>query len=580
MFLKFRNLIFVLVFLFLHDSVFYAQSYKPTIENLKAREWFENARFGMFIHWGVYSVLGDGEWVMNNQNISISEYEKLPSFFNPIDFDAKQWVSLAKSAGMNYITITSRHHDGFSMFDSKATDYDIVDSTPYKKDVLKLLAEECHKQGIKLFFYYSLLDWNKDDYFPRGRTGKGIEGRKEGKWENYIAFMKFQLRELLTNYGPIGGIWFDGHWDQKAWDGKSFSGKSLVNWHYDEIYGMIHELQPQALIGNNHHIGVIDGEDFQMFEKDLPGKNTTGWGTPENQIGKLPLEVCETINGSWGFNLQDRKHKSKEKLIQYLVNAAGYGSNFLLNVGPMPNGKIQQNHQKSLREIGAWLNKNGETIYGTIRGPISPNDRFVSTQKDNKVYIHLFDYKTKFLHIEDFPYQIKNIVAFENKKVLGFKKNRYGLTIDLSKLKMNKIDNIIQINLRNNKTANNLKKITNGYLIQNKRNIIESISTVDVEDAIKTQTTNAIEVLQGRVAGVNVVGSGLPGSAPVITVRGYGTTNNNNPLYVIDGVQTEDPNTLRNINPKDIEKISVLKGTSATIYGSRGANGVIVVKTK
>ena len=166
MILKFRNLIFVLVFLFLHDSVFYAQSYKPTIENLKAREWFENAKFGMFIHWGVYSVLGDGEWVMNNQNISISEYEKLPSFFNPIDFDAKQWVSLAKSAGMNYITITSRHHDGFSMFDSKATDYDIVDSTPYKKDVLKLLAEECHKQGIKLFFYYSLLDWNRDDYFP------------------------------------------------------------------------------------------------------------------------------------------------------------------------------------------------------------------------------------------------------------------------------------------------------------------------------------------------------------------------------------------------------------------------------
>ena len=580
MFLKFRNLIFVLVFLFLHDSVFYAQSYKPTIENLKAREWFENARFGMFIHWGVYSVLGDGEWVMNNQNISISEYEKLPSFFNPIDFDAKQWVSLAKSAGMNYITITSRHHDGFSMFDSKATDYDIVDSTPYKKDVLKLLAEECHKQGIKLFFYYSLLDWNRDDYFPRGRTGKGIEGRKEGKWENYIAFMKFQLRELLTNYGPIGGIWFDGHWDQKAWDGKSFSGKSLVDWHYDEIYGMIHELQPQALIGNNHHLGVIDGEDFQMFEKDLPGKNTTGWGTPADQIGKLPLEVCETINGSWGFNLQDRKHKSKEILIQYLVNAAGYGSNFLLNVGPMPNGKIQQNHQKSLKEIGSWLKKYGETIYGTKKGPISPNKRFVSTQRGNKVYIHLFDYKTKFLHIEDFPYQIKNIVGFENKKVLGFKKNRYGLTIDLSKLKMNKIDNIIQINLRNNKTANNLKNITNGYLIQNKRNIIESISTVDVEEAIKTPITNAIDVLQGRVSGVNVVGSGLPGSAPVITVRGYGTTNNNNPLYVIDGVQTEDPNTLRNINPKDIEKISVLKGTSATIYGSRGANGVIVVKTK
>lgn len=577
MILRVRNLIFVL---FLISNSFYAQTYQPSIENLKAREWFEDAKFGMFIHWGVYSVLGDGEWVMNNQNISISEYEKLPTFFNPIDFDPKQWVSLAKSAGMKYITITSRHHDGFSMFDSKATDYDIVDKTPYKKDVLKLLAEECHKQGIKLFFYYSLLDWNRDDYFPRGRTGKGIKGRKEGKWEDYIAFMKFQLRELLTNYGPIGGIWFDGHWDQKAWDGKSFSGDSLVDWHYDEIYGMIHELQPKALIGNNHHIGVIDGEDFQMFEKDLPGKNSTGWGTPEDQIGRLPLEVCETINGSWGFNLQDRKHKSKEKLIQYLVNAAGYGSNFLLNVGPMPNGKIQLNHQESLKEIGSWLNKYGETIYGTKKGPIPPNDRFVSTQEDNKVYIHLFDYKTKFLHIEDFPYEIKNIVGYENKKVLGFKKNRFGLTIDLSKLEMNKIDNIIQINLRKKKMAYSFKKITNGYFTQNKSNVTGSIGSVDVADAIKTQVTNVAEALQGRVSGLTVINSGQPGSAPIVRIRGYSTSNNNNPLYVIDGFQTEDPNILRYINPKDIDKITVLKGASASIYGSRGSNGVIVIKTK
>jgi len=579
MILKFRNLIFVLVFVFLHNSVFYAQSYQPTIENLKAREWFENAKFGMFIHWGVYSVLGDGEWVMNNQNISVSEYEKLPTFFNPIDFDAKKWVSLAKSAGMKYITITSRHHDGFSMFDSKATDYDIIDSTPYKKDVLKLLAEECHKQGIKLFFYYSLLDWNRDDYFPRGRTGKGIQGRKEGKWENYVAFMKFQLRELLTNYGPIGGIWFDGHWDQKAWDGKSFSGESLVDWHYDEIYGMIHELQPQALIGNNHHLGVIDGEDFQMFEKDLPGKNTTGWGTPADQIGRLPLEVCETINGSWGFNLQDRKHKSKEKLIQYLVNAAGYGSNFLLNVGPMPNGKIQLNHQESLKEIGSWLIKHGETIYGTKRGPISPNDRFVSTQKDDKVYIHLFDYKTRFLHIEDFPFQIKNIVGFENKKVLGFKKNRFGLTIDLSKLEMNKVDNIIQINLREKKTVYNLKKVTNGYLTKNKRDVTGAVSLVDGKDLKTTIASNFAQKLQGKASGVNIVNDSSPGGGVTVRIRGIGSLGNNNPLYVVDGVSTSD--FPADLNPNDIKTIQVLKDASTTaIYGSRGANGVIVVKTK
>ena len=201
-----KNFLFLV---FLINTSAFSQKYQPSPENLEARAWFQEARFGLFVHWGVYSILGDGEWVMNNQNISVSEYEKLPSFFNPIDFDPKQWVAMVKDAGMKYITITSRHHDGFSMFDSKATNYDIVDQTPYGKDILKALAEECRKEGIKLFFYYSLLDWNRDDYFPRGRTGKGIKGRGEGKWEDYIAFMKAQLTELLTNYGDIGGIWLD-----------------------------------------------------------------------------------------------------------------------------------------------------------------------------------------------------------------------------------------------------------------------------------------------------------------------------------------------------------------------------------
>ena len=214
----------------------------------------------------------------------------------------------------------------------KVSDYNIVKKTPYGKDVLKMLAEECKKHDIKLFFYYSQLDWNRDDYFPRGRTGTGIEGRSEGKWEDYIAFMKAQLTELLTNYGEIGGIWFDGQWDQHEWDGKRF-GKIKVDFKLKEVYELIHELQPKALIGSNHHLAPNDGEDFQMFEKDLPGKNTTGFGGAE--IGRLPLETCETINHSWGFNLQDDKHKSVIQLIHYLVNAAGRNGNFLLN---------QQNH--------------------------------------------------------------------------------------------------------------------------------------------------------------------------------------------------------------------------------------------
>jgi alpha-L-fucosidase len=438
-----KYLLIIIMFI----STFNNAQYKPSEENLEAREWFQNAKFGLFIHWGVYSILGDGEWVMNNQNIAIDEYEILPSFFNPIDFDAEAWVTMAKKAGMKYITITSRHHDGFSMFDSKATDYDIVEATPYGKDVLKALAEECRKQDIKLFFYYSLLDWNRDDYFPRGRTGNEIPGRGSGSWEDYIAFMKIQLTELLTNYGDIGGIWFDGHWDQKEWDGEKF-GKLKVDWHYDEIYSLIHELQPQALIGNNHHIGVINGEDFQMFEKDLPGKNTTGWGTASDQIGSVPLEVCETINGSWGFNLQDRKHKSDKELIHYLIKAAGYGSNMLLNVGPMPNGKIQPKHQNSLEAIGKWLSSNAKSIYGTQRGPIEPTDDFVSTQKGKTVYLHLLNPELNIIHMGSVPVKIKNIRSLKTQNSVPFRNDKFGLVIDVSKLAKDDIDTVIQIELK------------------------------------------------------------------------------------------------------------------------------------
>ena len=421
--------------------------YKPSKENLEARKWFQDAKFGLFIHWGVYSVLGDGEWVMNNQNISISEYEKLPKFFNPTKYDAEKWVLMAKNAGMKYITITSRHHDGFSMFDSKASDYNIVKKTPYGKDVLKMLAEACRKHNIKLFFYYSQLDWNRDDYFPRGRTGNGIEGRKEGKWEDYIDFMKSQLTELLTNYGEIGGIWFDGQWDQHEWDGKRF-GKIKVDFKLKEVYDLIHELQPRALIGSNHHLAPNEGEDFQMFEKDLPGKGTKDFATSKKDIGTLPLEVCETINGSWGFNLKDRKHKSKKELIQYLIKAAGYGSNLLLNVGPMPNGEIQEEHIKSLKKIGEWVNENGETIYGTRKGPLNPTDELVSTRKGNKIFLHILDFKKNQLIIDDLNEKIKKVAYYNSNLKVDFKFKKSVLTINLDRDQMNDIDTIIEITLK------------------------------------------------------------------------------------------------------------------------------------
>ncbi|MGL1886265.1 MAG: alpha-L-fucosidase [Reichenbachiella sp.] len=425
--------IFVLLTLCTCLSSLSAQEYQPTKENLEARQWFGDAKFGLFIHWGVYSVLGDGEWVMNNQNISINEYEKLPSFFNPIDFSAEEWVAMAKVAGMKYITITSRHHDGFSMFDSKATEYTITNKTPYKKDVLKKLAIACEKEGIKLFFYYSLLDWHDDNYFPRGRTGNGINGREEGDWDKYIDFMKAQLSELLTNYGDVGGIWFDGHWDKKD-----------ANWHYDEIYQLIHDLQPQCLVGNNHHQGILEGEDFQMFEKDLPGRNTTGFGSHADDIGALPKEVCETINGSWGFNLQDRRHKSDEELIQYLIKAAGYGSNLLLNVGPMPSGKIQEEHVNSLKKIGDWLKIYGETIYNTKEGPLPPTDDLVLTTKGKKVYFHVLKSDINVVFVPSLGKKIESINFFSSKRKAVFKTTAYGVLIEIPENEKNSIDIVLE----------------------------------------------------------------------------------------------------------------------------------------
>jgi len=433
--------------LLLSLTSFGQEKYIPTKENLEAREWFQDARFGLFIHWGVYSVLGDGEWVMNNQNISIKEYEKLSTFFNPVYFNAEEWVLMAKNAGMKYITITSRHHDGFSMFDSKASDYNIVDRTPYGKDVLKMLAEACRKHDIKLFFYYSQLDWYRDDYFPRGRTGTGIEGRGEGNWNDYIDFMKAQLTELLTNYGEIGGIWFDGEWDQIKWDGKRF-GTKIMDFKLEEVYKLIHDLQPQALIGSNHHLAPNPGEDFQMFEKDLPGRSTKSFATKSEDIGNLPLEVCETINGSWGFNLKDRKHKSKKDLVQYLVKAAGYDSNLLLNVGPMPNGRIQKEHIKSLKEVGNWVNVYGKTIYGTRQGPIDPTDEIASTQIDNTVYIHLLNNSKKTYFIENFNPKIKDFKYFDLNQKVSYEKTNSGLIINVDQDKLDPIDTILVLNIK------------------------------------------------------------------------------------------------------------------------------------
>jgi alpha-L-fucosidase len=413
-----------------------AQSnYQPTKENLASRQWFQDAKFGLFVHWGVYSVLADGEWVMNNKKIPISEYEKLPARFNPTEFDPAEWVALVKAAGMRYITITSKHHDGFAMWDSKVSDWNIAARTPYKQDVLKKLADECHKQGIKLFFYHSQLDWHHPDYFPRGRTGAGYTGRPEsGDFNKYLDYMDAQLKELLTGYGPIAGIWFDGMWD-----------KPQADWRLQRTYKLIHDLQPAALVGSNHHQAPIAGEDFQMFEKDLPGANTAGFNTTE--IGALPLETCETINGAWGYNANDKRFKSTKALIDYLARAAGYGANFLLNVGPMPNGKIQPEFVERLRQMGAWLNKYGESIYATRGGPIRPRPWGVTTRKGNTVYVHILNWPDATIALPQLPAKVKSAKFLKDGSKAEYSESEYGFLLKIPPSAVDEYDTVVALEL-------------------------------------------------------------------------------------------------------------------------------------
>ena len=389
-----------------------------TAERAAARAWFQDAKFGMFIHWGVYSLLGQGEWVMQNRSIPVSSYEWLASTLDPVKFNAHDWVSLAKSAGVRYITITSRHHDGFSMFATRVTRYNIVDWTPFNRDPLKELADECHAQGIKLFFYYSQLDWHNPDYWPRGRTGHDTGRPETGDWNRYVDFMNAQLTELLTNYGSIGGIWFDGMWD-----------KPDADWQLPRTYALIHRLQPAALIVPNHHQAPLPGEDVQTFEQDLPGANTAGFNT--RQIGSLPLETSLTMNDSWGFNITDSKFKSTRELIGYLVRAAGAGANLLLNIGPRPDGTIQPQAIERLRAIGDWLSVYGRSIYQTRGGPIPPREWGVTTQRGDTVFVHVLNWPDRILGVPAFGRRVVRATMLSDGARVDVSQTSSGVTLTM-----------------------------------------------------------------------------------------------------------------------------------------------------
>jgi alpha-L-fucosidase len=375
----------------------------------KGLQWFQDARFGMFIHWGLYSLIGRGEWVMHNENIPVSEYEKLVPQFDPVQFNATEWVQLAADAGQKYMVVTSRHHDGFSMYDTALSDYKIT-NTPFQRDPLAELAEACAKNGrVKLGFYVSLLDWHHPAYRFREESGLA--------WDDYIGFLHGQVRELSSDYGEICAFWFDGDWPRHAISEENAYFAAGGSFEYEKLYGIIRNLQPDAVIHNNRHDQPLPGEDVQGFEQDLPGDNTAGFNTTE--IYNMPIEVCMTINDNWGIRFDDHNHKSTQRLVNNLVRSASMGGNYLLNVGPTAQGTILPEHARRLRQIGTWLKTHGESVYGTRQGLIPPTRQTVSTNKDGVHYIHILHYLSDCIRLEGVPQSINSVELLSEGKTLA-----------------------------------------------------------------------------------------------------------------------------------------------------------------
>ena len=359
--------------------------------------WYREAKFGMFIHWGPYSLASvEASWpIMRPQagTITEAEYRELPKRFDPVRFDPASWVRLAKAAGQRYMVFTSKHHDGFCMFDSAFTEYKIT-RTPYGKDILAQLADACRAEGMPLGFYYSPPDLNHPGFRDSSKLARenwrGEPARPE--WPLYLDYMELQLTELLTRYGNVATLWFDGLRNQETYNGRRY-------------HKLIRELQPSTLINNRIGLAGDYATPEQFIPNTIPQKGSnrqlSGTQQPkEAAAGSVPQnaddfqlwETCMTINGTWAYNANDRRFKTATQLVRTLVEVASKGGNFLLNVGPTPEGTIQPEFEERLLEIGRWLRVNGDSIYGTTYGPLQDIPFGKMTAKGKTLFLHVFDW--------------------------------------------------------------------------------------------------------------------------------------------------------------------------------------------
>lgn len=411
-----------------------------SVKDKNARmEWWKDGTFGMFIHWGLYSVPAGryhgkvsthatAEWIMKNEKIPISEYETYATQFNPIKFNAKTWVSIAKKAGAKYIVITSKHHDGFCLWDSKVSDYTITKATPFKRDILKELSDECKKQGIRFCTYHSIMDWHQPD----------ANGNDSTDWAKYREqYLKPQLAEIIHNYHP-GVMWFDGEWIKK-WTEQQ--GKDLYNY--------LRNLDPDLIINNRVGKGR-SGMQGMNKTQDAVGD----FGTPEQEIlakaSNLDWESCMTFNNSWGFKQDDHNWKSADLLIHNIVEIVGKGGNYLLNVGPTAEGEIPPESVERLVEIGQWLNKNGEAIYGNKKGLTQENYTGYSTisKKGNAIYLFVDSKTTIPIVLKGMNNKVATISILKNKSILRLNKSGDDLTITVPQESLDKYVTVLKVRLK------------------------------------------------------------------------------------------------------------------------------------
>mgnify|MGYP002347304421 FL=1 len=347
--------------------------------------WFNEDRFGLFIHWGLYAVpagvWGDRtdhrEWIMAEAQIPTSRYEQFADEFNPTKFDADAWVLAAKDAGMRYIVLTSKHHDGFALWPTKQGDWSI-ERTPFGRDPLAELAAACRRHGLRLAFYHSILDWYHPGYEPRIACYDRDAGAPD--MDAYVTHLKAQLKELIDNYGPLAIMWFDGEWD--------------ASWTHErgvDLYNYLRALQPDLLV--NNRVGKGRAGMSGMDE----GQGVGDFGTPEQEVpgtGFAPgvyWESCMTMGDTWGYNAAETNWKSARQLLHHLIDSASKGGNYLLNVGPTAEGLIPAASLERLAHIGRWMKTNSESIYGTTASPIPTPTWGRITQKPDRLYLHIFD---------------------------------------------------------------------------------------------------------------------------------------------------------------------------------------------